>query len=165
MRTLMLLRHAEAAATAPGRHDQERPLTDAGTQRAAAVGEQIRTTGPEPELVITSSALRTRQTAEALGLNAPIEVEPRIYNAGSDTIVQLLHEMADDPAVVLVVGHAPGIPALAHDLADPETSAHAALAAIDQGYPTATLCRLEFDTSWAELHSAALVQAEPGDGR
>lgn len=159
MPTLLLLRHAEAAAVAPGRHDTERPLTDDGLRQASAVGEALRIAGHEPDLVISSSALRTQQTAEALELDAPVQVERRVYNAGSDTILEVLHEVVDEPDTVLVVGHAPGIPALVHDLADPDTSEAAAVAAIDAGYPTATLCRLEFNGPWAELRTARLVRS------
>ena len=159
MRTLLLLRHAEAAAVAPGRHDTERPLTDDGLRQATAIGEALRIAGHEPDLVISSPALRTKQTAEALDLDAPVQVDRRVYNAGSDTILAVLHEVAGEPDTVLVVGHAPGIPALVHDLADPETSEATAVEAIDAGYPVATLCRLEFDGSWAELQAAQLVRA------
>lgn len=160
MRTLLLLRHAEAVSVAPGHHDQERPLTDEGVRQASAVGDALRAAGHEPDLVISSSARRTQQTAEALLLDCPVQIEHRVYNAGSDTILEALHELTDDPASVLVVGHAPGIPALAHDLADPTTSAPVALATIATRFPTATLCRLEFNSSWSELHEAALVGAD-----
>lgn len=159
MRTLLLLRHAKAATVAPGRHDTERPLVDDGLQQAAAIGEALRLAGHEPDLVISSPALRAQQTAEALELDAPLQVERRVYNAGSDTILDVLHELTGEPDTVLVVGHAPGIPALVHDLADPDTSTPDALATIDQGFPTATLCRLEFDGTWADLQTARLTRS------
>lgn len=162
MRTLLLLRHAEATPVAPGRHDSERPLTDDGLRQAAAVATALRTGRLEPDLVISSSALRTQQTAEALEFDAPVQIDRRLYNAGSDTILEVLHEVVGDPSVVLVVGHAPGVPALAHDLADPDSSDPAALQAIDGGYPSATLCQLEFDEPWTELRSARLVRSTPG---
>lgn len=57
----------------------------------------------------------------------------------------------------MLVGHAPGVPAVAYELAAPETSDPAALAAIDGRFPAATLARLQFDGAWADLETASLV--------
>ncbi|MFW6597700.1 SixA phosphatase family protein [Propionibacteriaceae bacterium Y2011] len=162
MHTILLLRHAEAVSVVPGRPDADRPLTEAGRARAAAVGDGLREAGITVDLVLCSSARRTRETTEALRLDCPVEHRDELYNAGSDTIEELLHLLPEDVSTVLVVGHAPGIPALAHDLIDPDTADLTALAAIDRGYPTATLVRFTYDGPWAELRQARLVAAQPG---
>lgn len=172
-RTLWLLRHAEAVAIAPGRSDADRPLTAAGRARAAEVGEALRASGTTIDLIVCSPALRTRQTVAELGTAAPLVLASAIYNAGSDTIVEAVSEAAAErtaltgqaPTTILVVGHAPGVPALVHDLADPERSSSDALSAIDHGYPPATLCRLEIEDPWDAVRGGRLVSADTGRGR
>ena len=72
-------------------------------------------------------------------------------------MVEALRDLDGDCRTVLLVGHAPGVPAVAYELADPETSDPAALAAIDGRFPAATLARLELTGDWADLETAALV--------
>jgi phosphohistidine phosphatase len=60
---------------------------------------------------------------------------------------------------VLVVGHAPGIPALAENLADRLHSSPEALALIRYNYPPATLVGLEFFGGWSALAEARLFSA------
>ena len=92
--------------------------------------------------------MRTRQTTELLGLGQPAHHVSAIYNAGSDTIKEVISDVDEDVRLLLVVGHAPGVPTLAHILADEATSDKEALAAIRWGFPTATLVGLEITGSW-----------------
>jgi broad specificity phosphatase PhoE len=76
---LLLVRHGRTAANASGlllgRHDP--PLDDRGLDEAAALGRELRS-GRFGELgtVVCSPLLRTRQTAEAIGL--PVVVDERL---------------------------------------------------------------------------------------
>ena len=89
IRYLWLLRHGKAASAAPrGGSDRDRPLTGRGRRDAAALGARL--SGgvllpgveelPAPQLVVSSSAVRTRQTADlvahALKLLAAGNVDP-----------------------------------------------------------------------------------------
>ncbi|MFT4216933.1 MAG: histidine phosphatase family protein [Micropruina sp.] len=164
MRTLHLLRHAEAAwqTHGPG-GDHARLLSARGVQQARGVGADLRDAGIE--LILASSATRTMQTAEALGLGVPVRSCDTIYNAGPSNILEELMTLRDGCFNVLVVGHAPGIPALVHSLADHFSNADAR-ALIAYRYPPATLSTLTVHTSWAKLKTATLVSAriapEPG---
>lgn len=164
MRTLHLLRHAEANWQAPGPGgDHARRLSARGVQQARGVGVHLR--GARIDLILASSATRTMQTAEALGLGVPVRSCDTIYNAGAKSILEELMTVPDGCSGVLVVGHAPGIPALAHALADGSSDAEAR-ALIAYRYPPATLSTLTVYTSWAKLRTACLVAArlapEPG---
>lgn len=164
MKTLHLLRHAEAHWQTSGHGgDHGRLLSARGVQQARGVGAQLR--GAGVSLILASSATRTLQTAEALGLGVPIWTRDEIYNAGSGSILEQLRSVPDGYAAVVVVGHAPGIPALAHALADASSDA-AARATIAYRYPPATLATLTVHTPWAKLRSATLTAAriapEPG---
>jgi len=157
MRRLLLLRHAATEPARPGHHDRDRRLTPDGEREAAGVGEHLRGEGTPPDVVLCSPATRARQTAAALGLDAPVVVSDRLYDAGARDIVDVLRSLGDDVERVLVVGHAPGLPAVARDLADPDRSDADALAAIEWRFPTATLASLEVAGPWAALRSAALL--------
>ena len=72
---LLLVRHGEAAANAAGvllgRTDS--PLTDRGREQVATLAPALRKAGR----LITSPLARARETAEALGLGLPVEVDER----------------------------------------------------------------------------------------
>jgi len=157
VRALHLLRHAEAQWQSPGPGgDHARPLSARGVQQARGVGAHLRTA--RIDLILTSSATRTRQTAEALGLGVPILSRDEIYNAGANQILQQLLSISEGYNAVVVIGHAPGIPALAHLLADASSEA-VARSVIAFRYPPSTLASLTVHGSWAKLRSATLTRA------
>lgn len=113
-RTLILLRHA-AAGNAPRDHD--RPLTQDGNRDAAAAGDWIREHVPSVDAVLCSTAVRTRQTLAATRIQAPAIFADELYGGDVDDILGQVALLPESAHTVLVVGHAPGIPSLAHELA------------------------------------------------
>lgn len=157
-RTLLLLRHAQTEDSRPGGRDHDRRLTAEGDTQARAVWAAL--AAVPVDAVLCSSAVRTRQTLDQLDLHLGperLDISRDYYNAGADTLLVALRALDDDCRCALLIGHAPGVPALAYELLDPETSDAAALAAIDGRFPAATLARLEFTGSWADLETASLV--------
>ena len=69
VKRLIIMRHAEADW---GLNDFDRPLTKRGHEQAAAAGAWLAARGYIPEQIMSSSALRTRQTTTwvAAGLGA-----------------------------------------------------------------------------------------------
>ncbi len=64
---IYLLRHAEGRSwAAPGQQDFDRPLNDKGYAEAEIVADNAADKGYQPDLVICSTALRCRQTADAI---------------------------------------------------------------------------------------------------
>lgn len=134
--TLVLLRHAEAEQQGPPTQgDHGRPLTSRGVSDARRAGRSWRELGPLPDLVLCSPSMRTVQTWEEVasgadeagapttatsggtdlgGLFTDVEVwrDRRIYNASPHGLHTVLADVPDGTAVVAIVGHAPGIPAL-----------------------------------------------------
>ncbi len=154
---LYLLRHADAANTGTDWRDITRELTPKGRTQARAVGELL---APQRvDLVLCSSATRARQTTELLSLHAPTRYLDRLYNAGTRQLLAELSGVEDRLQTVLVVGHAPGIPALAVNLADREHSSPEALSMIRYNFPPATLVGLEFYDGWSALAAARLFTA------
>ena len=89
VKTVLLLRHAKSAWSDPRLDDHERPLNQRGERAAKAVADYIVRTGPRPDLILCSTALRTRQTlaplSERLDSPAPpISLEKSLYLASED---------------------------------------------------------------------------------
>lgn len=154
-RTLILLRHAKAEGAAAS--DVERPLAERGRADAAAVGALLEDTGFEPDLVLCSSAVRTRETFEGVrdgGLAVAsdgVRYDDRIYNAEIGELLACLAEVADDVTQLLVIGHAPGIPDLAEHLTDPARSDTGAREVLSAGFPTSAFAVLVVPGGWADL--------------
>lgn len=159
-RRLHLLRHAKAEDFVPGASDHDRPLTERGRSQAARVAETV--TGTEH--VLCSTARRTRETLAGLGLDLPadqVEFTDALYNAAAESIAAEIAGVDDEVTELLVVGHSPGIPGLASDLAGPDSDP-AAVAAIADRFPTATLATVEWDGPWASPAATRLVFTRPG---
>ena len=158
---LLLLRHAKTEEFRPGGHDFERRLTPRGEGQARDVGAFLDERGVRFDAVLCSSSVRTRQTYALLGIPAPKEMDNsrRYYDAGVDELLEAVRALPEAVETALVVGHAPGVPAVVYELADPDTSDPQAVAAIASRFPPSTLAWLELDGTWAELESARLVEA------
>lgn len=150
---LLLLRHANAESTL-GVVDHERALTERGRRDAAAVGAWLVMAGIDCDLVICSTALRTRQTWDAAAgagaRAAEIDYHSAIYHGGPTGVLGVIGQDAGDLETVLVVGHAPTMPMLAEALTAGRgnAQAHADLAA---GFPTAALAVLRYAGRWPDL--------------
>ena len=153
--TLLLLRHAQAADFVPGGRDHERPLTDYGIDQAREVGDAIRARGLTIDQVYCSTATRTRQTWNALGLNSPCEFTDDIYNAGSDSLREQVLLIEEQVRTAMIIGHGPGLPRLAVELAGPDSDQRS-LDVINSRYPTATLARIDLPGPWSELQVGRL---------
>ncbi|WP_204913304.1 histidine phosphatase family protein [Microlunatus spumicola] len=122
LRRLVLLRHAKSSRELD-LPDVERPLSGRGRRDAAAAGHRLAALVGRPDLVICSTAVRTRQTwaqaceaePEVLG-TAPVRFEAAVYEAWSDTLLDLLRELPAAVGTVVLVGHGPGVPDLAERL-------------------------------------------------
>lgn len=121
-RTLVLLRHAKAEL--PGdQPDMDRPLTARGRADAAAAGAWLAHHGLLPDVVICSSARRTRETwhGVAMGMTgAPPEggsagPAPEVhyaddaYEAHPADLLALVRRVAPAARTVLLIAHNPGV--------------------------------------------------------
>lgn len=156
MHTLLLLRHAQAVDFAPGRDDHERPLSEYGIEQAESVGDAMRARKVHPDHVICSSSLRTRQTWAALGMDSEVTVTKDAYNAGSDSLLGLIRLLEEDVATAMIIGHGPGLPTLAAQIAGPGSDQRA-LDVVNSRYPVATISQFEIDGPWADLQVGRLV--------
>lgn len=151
-RTLLIMRHGKSDHDAAHEGDHERPLKKRGVKAARRMGRLLAERELVPRLVLASSALRARTTADlavqAGGFASPARIEPDLYQAAPAEIVQILRRLPEQSDPVLVVGHEPGCS---------ET-----IALLGGGsaptFPTAALACLELDVAtWDAL--------QPGSGR
>src|SRR4051794_31093456 len=117
-RVLLLVRHAKAESYAAT--DHERPLSDRGVTEAAAAGTWLAARDVAPQRALVSDALRTRQTFEAMAVEAGWTIEPEydstLYEADAETVLDVVRGLDDDVSTVLVVGHNPTMAYLAQVL-------------------------------------------------
>jgi phosphohistidine phosphatase len=120
MLTLSLLRHAKSSWSNPTLPDRERPLATRGVSDAPLMGKAMAERGIDPELVLCSSARRTRDTLELV--LPELRVEPKVvyvdalYHASPEQMLEMLHEIQPGANRVMLVGHNPEIQAFALDL-------------------------------------------------
>src|SRR5579859_6878867 len=162
----MLLRHAKSDW--PDVPDRDRPLAKRGQRDAPVVGRWLRDQGYQPEIVICSAALRTRQTwdlvAPELGGSPSVTFEPRAYAASAITLLYLVRELPAACRSVLLVGHNPGVSELASTLV--EAAGNETPGSPGLRFPTAAVAVLEFDGDWSALALARarlLAYTSPAD--
>ena len=150
---LFVLRHAKSSWDDPGLEDHNRPLAPRGRRAVAALAEHIRATGIAPALVLCSSARRTRETLDGLGLSAEVLIEPALYSATPAQLLERLHELPSELESVMVIGHNPTMQVLVLRLAAASGLDDSALADVRRKFPTGALATLELDCDWSELGS------------
>ena len=160
MRTLFLLRHAKSSWSDTTLADHERPLAPRGRRDAKRIAAHLVSLGVEPDLVLCSDAVRTRQTLErvrtAFRAATTETVEAELYGASSRELLERVRAIDDDVTSVLVIGHNPGLQDLALALA----SSGFRLSELEAKFPTAALATLEVPTAtWRELAAGDAVLA------
>jgi phosphohistidine phosphatase len=152
MHRLHLLRHAKAERDGSGA-DKERRLSRRGRDEARLVGKTLPRAIGAIDLVLCSSAVRTRETAElalARYERMPhILYEDALYLAGASALLRRLRDLDEGAGTVLVVGHNPGLQELAATLAADASPHYGALAA--GKFPTAARASFAIDGPWAGL--------------
>ncbi|MCW5725762.1 MAG: histidine phosphatase family protein [Maricaulaceae bacterium] len=144
MPQVILIRHAKAVDRMDADDDFDRGLTPRGFADAERAAAALSEAGLTAALALVSPAARTRLTFDriAAALGAPPAESPMaLYHASPDFLRRAIEEaLARAPSVVLV-GHNPGIGALAHDLAWRAGAA----GRMPQGYPTAAVAAFGFE--------------------
>ena len=153
-RDIVLYRHAKAGLARTGGSDHDRPLTGRGRRAAVAIGAALAARGAPPDLILCSTALRTRETLEPLLARLkpapPVSIEPGLYLASAPSLLARLRQLPNDVGRVILIGHNDGMAELARELAtdgDP-----AALVAMTTKYPTgAAACLRTTLDDWSDL--------------
>lgn len=155
-RELLLLRHAKSDWDSDAASDIERPLAKRGRREAPRIGEWLYREGLVPDRIVSSPAERARETTLKVckGLDykkRDVHWEVAVYDAGLEELLKVLAQYPSGPAIVLLVGHNPGLEDLLRYLTDGdlEEPANGKL------LPTAALARLEMPDDWSALAAGA----------
>ena len=152
MHILYLLRHAKSSWANQTLPDRDRPLARRGRRDAKRIAKYLGRLEIAPELVLCSSAERTRETLDllrpALGTASTVSLETELYAASADELLERIRTVPEAVGSVMVIGHNPGLQNLALLLA----SDGAELKRLEAKFPTAALATLALaNTTWRRL--------------
>jgi phosphohistidine phosphatase len=113
---LALIRHAKSDWGDAGLDDHDRPLNDRGIRDAPRMARALAETGFRPEVILSSTALRARTTAEAFAaqFGVGVSLDPELYGAPGSALLSAAAASAAQR--VIVVAHDPGMTDLAEQL-------------------------------------------------
>jgi len=109
--TIHLVRHASAGARGSGAADLERPLDDEGLEQARRLADALAVSGIER--ILTSPAVRCRQTVEPLAdkLGIAIEMVPDLAEGRSaGPVVAMMNRLVSAQSSAVLASHGDMIP-------------------------------------------------------
>ncbi len=115
MKRLILMRHAKSAWSERDTTDHERTLNPRGQENASAMGFWMEQNNLQPDHILCSDAIRTRETLQRLNIgDVPSTFLRKLYLAEPDVMATALQSRSE--ACVLMVAHNPGSSMLAEML-------------------------------------------------
>ena len=155
MKRLTLVRHAHAKLQDPPVSDFERPLSRRGRSEAKQTALLLLQDELTPDFMIASAAKRTVQTAEILAreLQVPerhLRHDETLYLATADALLNAIRATGPRIEHLMIIGHNPGVSALANILAP--------AAALGE-FATAAACTMEFEVgSWSAINAGSATK-------
>ena len=154
MKRLYLLRHAKSDWADPDRVDADRPLSPRGRRAAPALGRYMRREGLIPAFALSSTARRAEETwellAPALKAEVRLETSHKLYLASPSRLLKTVQGVTDKSESVVIVGHNPGLQALALELVG--SGEMAARTRLATKFPTGGLAVFDFPVEhWADI--------------
>ena len=153
MKTLLLLRHAKSSWKDESLTDHDRPLNKRGKKTAPLMGHLLREKNLVPDLVVSSTAVRARGTAEAAaeacGYAGEITLTDQLYLATAGEILRYAQERTEETlGRIMLIGHNPGMEDLVNMLSGQR-----------EPFPTAALAAFELKIdSWRKLELGVEVK-------
>ena len=110
------MRHAKSSWSDGSLSDHERPLNARGESAAIAVGNALTARGYPPNIIWSSDAARTRQTAMRLIRAIPgaqiVNYNSEFYHASLETVLTICGKQIEPEGRLMLLGHNPGWAAL-----------------------------------------------------
>ena len=146
MKSVILFRHGKSDWYSSAGSDHERPLAERGNRAADRMGRFLSEKGEVPDLAISSTALRARDTldraAQAGGWSCELEYLDDLYLPSPHGLLYVLQQQSDQVSSVMLVGHEP---------AWSETLS-LFVGGGDYRFPTAAMARVDVDSErWADV--------------
>ncbi|QJW89295.1 phosphohistidine phosphatase [Spirosoma taeanense] len=148
-RILYIVRHAKAEDRAIFMADHDRELTSEGIIAAARMGRYLRDQDVRPDVIISSTAFRAKDTAKVLAEQlsydpAQIRLSPDLFDGGPKAYMAAVNALADDTSSAMIVGHNPDVSYFAEFLT------HENVGSMSKGAVIAVSFE---DLTWAEISS------------
>lgn len=110
MKKLLLVRHAKAESTEYS--DIERPLSEIGMKDAKIIGKFLKNNSISPDIIISSPALRAKQTAELISQEFSFQKESIIfdnslYDIDAVSLINYISNLSNKFNSIILVGHNP----------------------------------------------------------
>ena len=149
MKTIYVLRHAKSSWENSELADFDRPLNDRGKSAAPFMGKVMKDSSLVPKIILSSPAVRARETArlvkESAGFEAEIKLNDRIYEASPQTLSLVASSLDDRFDSAMIVGHNPGMEGFVR-----------LLTGKSEPMPTASLAVIDLDVSgWEQIATGA----------
>ena len=147
MKYLYLVRHAKAEKSTTRQRDYDRTLVISGVGDAHKMGRKLMDLAVNPDLLISSSAIRAKQTTELIAEHlkykpSRIVYDEEIYESSVRTLLMFINELEDKYRNVMIVGHDPTTSYMAEHLTKEEIG----------NFPTCGVVKIRFDiTTWKEV--------------
>ena len=147
MKTILVMRHAKSDWSRPDVSDFNRPLKKRGRRDAPLIGRVLRLNDTVPEIILSSSALRARQTAELaaaeFGGSPSLEYMDAFYPGSTESFLHSIKSLPDSISRVMLVGHNPAMEDAVESFLD---------GAVNLRMPTAGLVCLEAGSAdWSSM--------------
>lgn len=145
---LILLRHAKSSWEDDQLADHDRPLNDRGRKAAKRIGRLLLEKKIVADVVLCSTSVRTRETAEIVFAKWParpeISFRSDLYHASPEEMAIILAGLADQQGSAMLIGHNPGFEQFLEQL----TGQY-------EQFPTAAVAVLELDLEeWGQVSTS-----------
>lgn len=151
MKTLVLIRHGKSSWDHPELKDHLRPLKQRGVNNAFDIATELTNLGIEPDLMLSSPAVRALDTAIIIATNMAypldrIATDANIYEASIQELLEVISDIGNEHQTVFLFGHNPGFTSLANKLQEEQLF----------NLPTCGTVGIELAIDdWAEIKSAS----------
>lgn len=150
MKTLVIVRHGKSSWEHPELKDYHRPLKQRGVNNAFSVAGELISLGVQPDLFLSSPAVRALDTAIIIATNLAypldkIATNANIYEASVHELLDVISETENQHETVFLFGHNPGFTSLVNRLQEEQLF----------NLPTCGAVGIELAIEqWAEIKSA-----------
>ena len=146
MKKLFIIRHAKSDWDDSSLDDFDRPLNKRGQKDAPFMGQLLANKNIQPDLILSSPALRAITTSQLIAkeVNYDKAITPNqyIYEAYVTSLQEIIEYIHDSNDTVFLVGHNPGVSALAY-----------MLCGLKENLPTCAVVEIEFNcNSWMDAN-------------
>ena len=138
MKSIIIFRHGSTNDATEYQRDYDRTLTPRGIKDAQKMGRYLSGKNSNPDLVLSSSAVRARQTAEAAHAagewKSKFFLEPKIYGGNPYFLLDLIKQQEDIYNSICLVGHEPDFSSFISKLTNTYIN-----------FPTASMAKIDFN--------------------